>query len=467
MAVESVGLAASIAGLMSLGLQATGGVVAYVDALKNREEELASIKRQNDAMVAAIGAIKASSSRFQNRQHDTALAHSIQSCEAVETLLAELANCDTSTWRRRFNSKKKKLSYKFDRPKVQQVTQRLHHANDILQLTLTGLELVSNASASNRDILTEIDTKSRDHAFNLLLLRSEVATAVTSITDVRNQFPVLRDKMDIAVRSALPQSTITASQIQEFNYTTEAVVSRSHESTQLQFQQHREKLERIENLQQMTLSAVRAMSQPAKLRDMCDSAQASKQHSSRIPPLDRPRQIEEDPPGTVHNARIASITGRYCICPSPYRFATEKEVRWNRLNLGTKLEARCHWPSCPMSHTGSKKRRAINLGYSGSAYILQAAIEITFAMISGAGGFSISPSITYYPRVNGQSDTAFRILKLIGECFQVCQLSNKEAFMVASLKSLTRLFDEKRAFPTAVTNESNTLMHEAASAVRI
>ncbi|KAK8047489.1 hypothetical protein PG996_015553 [Apiospora saccharicola] len=145
MAAESVALAASIAGLVSLGLQDTNGIVAYVDALKNREEELASIKRQSDAMVAALAAIKASSSRLQTQQHDAAVAHSIQSCEvelqAVETLLAELANCDTSTWRRRFNSKKKKLSYRFDRPKVQQVTQRLHHANDILQLTLTGLEL--------------------------------------------------------------------------------------------------------------------------------------------------------------------------------------------------------------------------------------------------------------------------------------------------------------------------------------
>ncbi|KAK8001720.1 hypothetical protein PG991_013942 [Apiospora marii] len=145
MAAEAVGLAASVAGLVSLGLQVTGGIVAYLDALKNREEELASTKRQNDALVAALTAIKAASSRFQAQRHDEAVTQSIQSCEAelraVEELLADLASCDTSTWRKRLKTKKRELGFKFDRTKMQQVAQRLHHANDILQLTLAGLEL--------------------------------------------------------------------------------------------------------------------------------------------------------------------------------------------------------------------------------------------------------------------------------------------------------------------------------------
>ncbi|KAK8067259.1 hypothetical protein PG997_014006 [Apiospora hydei] len=146
MAVESVGLAASVAGLLSLGLQVTGGLVAYLDALKSRGEELASVKRQNDSLAAALSAIKAAfSSSLRNQHHIPAVMRSIQACEgelqAAEELLASLANCDTRTWRQRMKTKTKKLTYSFDRSKIQQINQRLHHANGVLQLTLTGLGL--------------------------------------------------------------------------------------------------------------------------------------------------------------------------------------------------------------------------------------------------------------------------------------------------------------------------------------
>lgn len=142
---EAVGLAASVAGLVSLGLQVTGGIVTYLDALENRQDELASVKRQNDALSAALDIIQAATSRFQGQPHDHAVQNNIQSCnaelQALEVLLAELANCDTSTWRQRLRSTRKKLSYAFDRSKVHQMAQRLHHANEVLQLTLTGLGL--------------------------------------------------------------------------------------------------------------------------------------------------------------------------------------------------------------------------------------------------------------------------------------------------------------------------------------
>ncbi|KAK8140111.1 hypothetical protein PG984_000177 [Apiospora sp. TS-2023a] len=147
MAAESVGLAASIAGLVSLGLQITGGIATYLDALESRRDELASVKRQNEALAAALDTIKAATphNSFQGHQHDAAIENNTQSCkaelQAVEELLATLADCDTTTWRQRLKNKKKKLTYAFNRPKVQQIVQRLHSANSILQLTLAGLGL--------------------------------------------------------------------------------------------------------------------------------------------------------------------------------------------------------------------------------------------------------------------------------------------------------------------------------------
>ncbi|KAK7968908.1 hypothetical protein PG988_007981 [Apiospora saccharicola] len=146
MAAE-VGLAASIAGLLSLGLQITGGIAIYLDALESRRDELESLKRQNDALAAALDTINAATSHpsFQGHQHDSAIEKNTQCCkaelQAVEELLAALADCNAATWRQRLKNEKRKLTYAFNRPKVQRIVQRLQNANGILQLTLSGLGL--------------------------------------------------------------------------------------------------------------------------------------------------------------------------------------------------------------------------------------------------------------------------------------------------------------------------------------
>lgn len=101
MSVKSVGLAASIAGLVSLGLQITGGIASYLDALESRRDELASLTRQNVALAAALNIIKAATSRnsFQGHQHDSAIEKNIRCCkaelQAVEELMVALADCNS------------------------------------------------------------------------------------------------------------------------------------------------------------------------------------------------------------------------------------------------------------------------------------------------------------------------------------------------------------------------------------
>lgn len=142
---EPIGLAASVAGLISLGLQITGGIVTYVNALEGRQDDLASVKRQNDAFAATLNIVRAASSRFQGHQHDQTIKLNLVSCEtelhALEELLANLADCDTATWRHRLKNKTKKLTYAFHQSKVQQMLQRLQHANENIQLVVTALGL--------------------------------------------------------------------------------------------------------------------------------------------------------------------------------------------------------------------------------------------------------------------------------------------------------------------------------------
>ncbi|KAK8041063.1 hypothetical protein PG994_014070 [Apiospora phragmitis] len=446
MAAEAVGLAASVAGLLSLGLRVTNGLVTYLDAIKNRGEELSSVRRQNDVL-----------SRSQNRQYDPAIVRSIQSCEtelqAVEELLAGLANCDTITWRERLCNKKKKLSYAFDRAKVQQVTQRLHHANNILQLALTGLGL---------DSLTAIDTSSREHASNLLLLRSEVAAAATSITDARDQVPALQSRIDSAAELTRSHSTIAANQVRESRQAIQEDVRLSHDALELKFQEHLEKLERIVKLQQMTFLALRSAKKPAVLMDLCDSARASKQATRGTLLFEIPDQKENNALGYIPRPSICFNNRKVLHLPPTLSIGDKERSAMGR----SQSLPRAGNPGTLAKFTNTKTRRAINFKYKGLASILQSVVEISFAKTSGAGGFSSSPSFTYRPTVNKRTDPAFRILYLLQQLYGRVGGQTRGEFTIACMRRLVRLFDNRKACPTAVTERGVSLMHEAAHSVR-
>ncbi|KAF4426761.1 hypothetical protein CFRS1_v003374 [Colletotrichum fructicola] len=97
MAAESVGLAASVAGLLSLGLQVTEGIVKYVDAFDCRQEDLAWAKLRNDSLrtnyLAGHRSIITKSS-----QSTSGLAQSLQQAnDLLELTLTgfnlEISNC--------------------------------------------------------------------------------------------------------------------------------------------------------------------------------------------------------------------------------------------------------------------------------------------------------------------------------------------------------------------------------------
>ncbi|KAI1377172.1 hypothetical protein F4677DRAFT_415538 [Hypoxylon crocopeplum] len=479
MAAEGVGLAASVAGLLSLGLQITSGIVKYLDAFENRQEELAYVRQQNDALTATLLAIETASSDFQGQRPEftAAVSQSIQSCEtelnAAEALRVDLADCDRSTWTTRLENKKKKLTYAFHRSKVQQLAQRLQQANEVLQLALTGLGL--EISRLNTNKLTAIESSSQAHASELLLIRSEVAVVGAPVASIRDQLPLLQGSVDTTAHLV----GVIAHEIPESNQAIRQDVQRYHESTQLQFRQHQEALGKVEQLlkklqrqgeqsQSKETLAARAAGKPAALKELCDSIQASKQSHRQSFQLDQTACRSQDKAvSPFRSSRLTSITGRVCICHHPHWRMARTGIQLGHVYLSSEWETQGHWPSCPLSETARKNRRAVNLKYTGLARTLKSIINVSFAWTSGAGGFSISPNFAYYPTVDVKSDPAFRILRLIRSYLLYSKLGNREPFIVACLGKLVRLFDEKKAYPTVVSDRNESLMHYAADVVRL
>ncbi|KAK8044127.1 hypothetical protein PG993_004151 [Apiospora rasikravindrae] len=470
MAAESVGLAASIAGLVSLGLQITGGIASYLDALESRKDELASVRRHNNALAAALDTIKVATSHnsFQGQQHASAIEKNTQCCmaelQAVEELLAALADCNTTTWRQRLKNKQRKLTYSFDRPKVQRIVQRLQSANGILQLTLAGLGL--DISTSHGESLATIEAGSRNHTFELLLLRSEVTTALTPVYEIRDQMPHFERKLDSTANLILSQSKATRAQLRESDRVAQEDVRRSHDLLQVTIERQLERLQAIERLQRDTLLASRAASKPAALRELCDTITGAR-HAPRQNRFSNGsyRQSQASSSSTTWSPQFDSVMGRIrCTCTRPYRSTMAQGARLGHFRLSKKSETQGHWPACPLSNTTNTSRRSVGFGYSGFASVLHTAVEFSFAMTSGAGGFSISPNFTYYATVDARSDPAFRTMELLTSC-TLFYKGSIDPFAIACFKNLVRLFDDKKSCPAAVTRRNQSLFHSLAKAL--
>ncbi|KAI2602715.1 hypothetical protein GGR54DRAFT_653579 [Hypoxylon sp. NC1633] len=478
MAVESLGLAASVAGLVSLGLQITSGIVKYIDAFEGRQEELAFLKQHNDALSATLSAIDASPSSFHGirPEYISAVTQNVQSCKeelgAAEELRVDLADRDRSTGSMRLENTKRKLTYAFHRSKIQQLAQRLQQANDVLQLTLTGLGL--EISKVNAEKLIAIESSSQSHASELLLIRSEVAAVGTPIISIRDRLPPLQASIDNTTKMVVSQSAAVTHKIEESSQAVRQDIRLSHDSMELQFRQQQETLGRLEQLlrnlqlqdergQSKGKLASRVASKPATLRELCDNMQAPNHEQSQEFPLNQISGLSQK--RIVSPVEDLRFTGGVCICHRSHRFTTRRGFKLGYISVSSEQDSQGHWPNCPLSSkVASKKRRAISLKYAGLSRTLNSIIQLTFAWTSGAGGFGISPNFTYYPTVDVKSDPAFRIVGLVEGCNSSCRSDCRELFIQACLGALVKLFDRKDVCPTAVSKWDQSLMHYATEA---
>lgn len=131
---DPLSVAGLAAGVVSLGLQVSGGITTYIDALNCRDQDIASVRQQNECLQKILGICKTSRSQFERSHQDAAKAvgDHLDLCEkdlqALESLVTELTAGDQPTVRRRdrLRNTGKKLLYPYNRPKLEQLETKLH-----------------------------------------------------------------------------------------------------------------------------------------------------------------------------------------------------------------------------------------------------------------------------------------------------------------------------------------------------
>ncbi|KAF6803060.1 hypothetical protein CSOJ01_11137 [Colletotrichum sojae] len=144
----------TVAGVISLGIQLSSGVMTYLDGVQCREEDIDSTKRRCRSMEALLKEIESLRLRLPSpavpaTTNGTALEESLSSAKAELSLLANFmgkicpsgALTPPKTAMEKIQEKKRKLLYPFRRDHLDRLDSRLEAANTTLRAALQLAEL--------------------------------------------------------------------------------------------------------------------------------------------------------------------------------------------------------------------------------------------------------------------------------------------------------------------------------------
>jgi hypothetical protein len=161
--------------------------------------------------------------------------------------------------------------------------------------------------------------------------------------------------------------------------------------------------------------------------------------------------------------------GRFsCLCRHPRRL-NRRNIVWGSLGLSLETATEEHLPNCRAAQilTSRNRSQRIALTFTALRGLLNSAVQLSFAMRQGAGGWSFSPTFTYYPTVDSKTAPAFRILSLLQDslCLYLDRVSWRETLVPSAVCAILRLFQAREATPRAVDADNRSLVHYVTESV--
>ena len=151
-----------------------------------------------------------------------------------------------------------------------------------------------------------------------------------------------------------------------------------------------------------------------------------------------------------------------CLC-RPRQRLQRKNLVWGSLAISLETAVEQHLPGCPASQIiiSTDRSHKICLTYVGLRRLLNSAVQLSFAISSGAGGWSLSPNFTYFPIVNSETAPAFRILSLLFHSGCSGEL------IPLAVSAVLKLFRAKKASPRAVDADNRSLVYHLTRCVSL
>lgn len=200
------------------------------------------------------------------------------------------------------------------------------------------------------------------------------------------------------------------------------------------------------------------MSKPSNLRDLCDEV-------AGLPGQSETNRVESSTysrsPSTCNPVKWSSFT---CTCRRRRRYQ-RRQVQLGPIELYDELSlTQEHFLNCRFFQVVTdRRRRSLGFKYTGLTGLLNRAVAMAFSMSSGAGGFSINPSLTYYATVNEGTAPAFQLVHILGLVLR-CNIQSDylTEFVEHILTKIMKLIQDREASPTDVSSDDRTLLLYAA-----
>lgn len=223
------------------------------------------------------------------------------------------------------------------------------------------------------------------------------------------------------------------------------------------------------------------VSKPQRLKEFCDSygqylpAEESNVISDPTQALNHPEEFDAvsssviESPGSGHLA---------CNC-QPHRELQRKRFFWSSLELFRDIRTEeYHLPSCPLSCFTNKVRQSWGVRHVTVSRLLGCAVQLSFSLTFGSGGFSMGPTINLHSTVDARLSPAFQAANMIGELAKRVaytrgleniinedDIKQTERFLREAMLKIETSFHERKASPTDIDAENRTLIYPLLRAV--
>ncbi|KAK6854732.1 NACHT nucleoside triphosphatase [Apiospora arundinis] len=174
---DPLSVAGLVAGLVSLGIQATTGITSYLGAIRNRKDELVAAKRYVDSITGNIQAFNNIQPRLRKHANLSSNVEALlQSCHneagSLQNLVHELSTpgVPSRKLKDKFQEKKKDFTYVFHRPDIARIEEKLSRFDGSLQsaiqlllldIQILAVEKIDKVQSGSQEMITisqRIDT---------------------------------------------------------------------------------------------------------------------------------------------------------------------------------------------------------------------------------------------------------------------------------------------------------------------
>ncbi|KAI1349286.1 hypothetical protein F5Y01DRAFT_187508 [Xylaria sp. FL0043] len=516
---EALGIAGSVAGIVSLGLELSTRISTYIDAVKRCDEEISAVYVQAESLQRFLDVLKNAIPDLTVK-HQSASDAVLEALKPVERELQALKDFvdklavstgQPQSLKSNLKHAKKKMTFPFHRDNFEALQKRLDRANVALDAAThtLGLAIVSSIDRSSSVALSQLSSLSTSSADNLATSSSIKTSLHTFIPHVEEtlleinsslsaNFPnieqhfasisttILRQEENITRRIQEVQAEVQAGRRGDTNQGS-SIFSAEGCTTLLGgldllngmnglsdiVNDLAEKKDsdppRLANATAEQRALYRLITSPAQLEKVCTlyRERDGVEHEFTIAQRNEPKIRHNSTPSYLMGHSFA--TSGYmssCVCRQ-HRESFRQHARLGALSA-TMLSSTCqkHLPDCRFAKSEvPSKSKSIRFSFDGLRWLLSRAVDISVSLSTGAGGFGISPNITIRPAVDETQAPIFQSLELLYEIIEYFEFDPRpKASMMMKLlevvvhRIMQQYMSRKRS-PHEVNSRGQSVLH--------